>query len=342
LATDVTALRVVIAERDLTYAETLRALVSQLGLNVVNAVARTTAETLDLCSRLRPDVALVDVRLCAGTSLVPRITRVSADTRVIVLSSEQDRGSQGILEALTTGAAGAVFKHAAQEELHRALLDATSMSPAIPTETSQILLKHYIVALEDKRRRDLATMRALAAAVEAKDTLTGQHLMRVAGIARSTLDAIDPALSTNEEVEFGFMLHDVGKIGIPDSILHKPGPLSVQEWNVMRTHPDLGVNLVEPLGFSERTIEVIRSHHERWDGRGYPLCLERDEVPLSARVFAIADTYDAIVSDRPYRSKMSRAHALEVIAGEAGKQFDPEVTQIFLDVQDKAEDRLAV
>ena len=342
MATDVTALRVVIAERDLTCAEALRALVSQLGLNVVNAVARTTVETLDLCSRLRPDVALVDVRLCAGTSLVPRITRVSPDTRVIVLSSEQDRGSQGTLEALTAGAAGAVFKHAAQEELHKVLLDATSMKPAIPAETSQILLKHYIAALEDKRRRDLATMRALAAAVEAKDALTGQHLMRVSGIAMDTLDVIDPALSANEEVEFGFMLHDVGKIGIPDQILHKPGPLSVQEWRVMKTHPDLGVKLVEPLGFSELTIEIIRAHHERWDGRGYPLSLERDEIPLAARVFTVADTYDAIVSDRPYRSKMSRTHALEVIASESGKQFDPEVARIFLDIQADTEDKVAV
>jgi len=171
---------------------------------------------------------------------------------------------------------------------------------------------------------------ALMGAVAAKDSDTGRHLYRTSVVARACLELINRDLAEDEDVDFGFLLHDVGKIGIPDSILQKVTPLSEDEWAVMKQHPQIGLSIVAPIGFGQHTLDVIGSHHERWDGKGYPHGLSGPDIPLVARVFAVADTFDAMTRIRPYRTPLSKLEALKMIALGAGKQFDPQVVRIFL------------
>ena len=174
------------------------------------------------------------------------------------------------------------------------------------------------------------TVGALAAALESKDLGTGAHSQRVLMYAAELARAVDPSLLEEQSIEYGFLLHDVGKIGIPDSILRKQGPLTSGERSVLETHTLLGEQMLGgvPL-LSGGGIRVVRSHHERWDGRGYPDHLAGWQIPLGARVFAIADTLDAMTSDRPYRAALGWDEAVAEIAAQSARQFDPEVVDAF-------------
>jgi putative nucleotidyltransferase with HDIG domain len=126
-------------------------------------------------------------------------------------------------------------------------------------------------------------------------------------------------------MERGAILHDIGKIGISDSILLKPGPLTPQEWHIMHQHPDIGARIIEGIPFLQEAMPVIRYHQERWDGSGYPIGLKGTEIPLMARIFAVVDAYDALTTDRPYRQKMNAQDALMYLGEQAGIHFDPDV-----------------
>ncbi|MFP5298169.1 MAG: HD-GYP domain-containing protein [Actinomycetota bacterium] len=183
----------------------------------------------------------------------------------------------------------------------------------------------------DERTENLAgVVESLAYAVEIKDPHTGQHMFRTAMLASACLEQIDYELSLDEDVGYGFLLHDVGKIGVPDHILRKPGELTGDEWSIMKTHPEMGARIVRPMGFAQSTIDVIAYHHERWDGRGYPYGLEGTEIPLAARVFSVVDTYDALTCERPYRQALPKDVALHHISLGAGTQFDPVVVASFI------------
>ena len=153
-------------------------------------------------------------------------------------------------------------------------------------------------ALDSVREMYVATMTSLAQVVEAKDSTTRGHLDRTQRYGLALAERVDPQLVERPEVAYGFFLHDIGKVGIPESVLCKPGPLTDDEWDIMRTHPSIGAQIVEPIRFLEGAVEIVRTHHERWDGRGYPIGLRGEEIPLAARVFAIADCFDAMTSDR--------------------------------------------
>ena len=141
---------------------------------------------------------------------------------------------------------------------------------------------------------------------------------------------MDSELAADPSAEYGFLLHDVGKIGIPDDVLQKPGPLDDDERSLMQTHTLLGEQMLGGVAFLQGVgMGVVRSHHERWDGSGYPDRLARDEIPLGARIFAVADTLDAITSDRPYRAAGPWDRAREVIVQESRRQFDPDVVDAF-------------
>jgi HD-GYP domain-containing protein (c-di-GMP phosphodiesterase class II) len=187
-------------------------------------------------------------------------------------------------------------------------------------------------ALDDVREMYVATMTALAQVVEAKDSTTRGHLDRTQRYGLALAERVDPVLAARPEVAYGFFLHDIGKVGIPESVLCKPGPLTDDEWDIMRTHPRIGAQIVEPIRFLEGAVEIVRTHHERWDGRGYPMGLGGEQIPLAARVFAIADSFDAMTSDRPYRAALSFDHAFDEIRRGSGTQFDPDVVAVFLEM----------
>jgi HD-GYP domain-containing protein (c-di-GMP phosphodiesterase class II) len=177
-----------------------------------------------------------------------------------------------------------------------------------------------------------ATVVALARALESKDSGTGAHSQRVQRYALELAAAVAPELLGDASAEHGFLLHDVGKIGIPDSVLRKRGPLDADERRLMETHTLMGERMLSDVALLRgEGLKVVRSHHERWDGCGYPDRLAGDEIPIGARVFAIADTLDALTNDRPYRAAGSWDDACKVIASEAGAQFDPDVVDAFLE-----------
>ncbi len=180
-------------------------------------------------------------------------------------------------------------------------------------------------------------VRTLAEVCEAKDHYTRSHLDRTYHYAMLLTQRLAPDLARRAEIGYGFLLHDIGKVGIPESVLNKSAPLSDEEWAVMRTHPLLGVRLVEPLRFLGDAVGIIRSHHERWDGRGYPEGLRGEEIFLPARIFMMADTFDAMTTDRPYRRAMPIHQALEEIDRHAGTQFDPEVARGWIALVEEAE-----
>jgi response regulator RpfG family c-di-GMP phosphodiesterase len=176
------------------------------------------------------------------------------------------------------------------------------------------------------------TLRALGAAIDLRDSETAGHSMRV---CRSALE-IARKMSWPEKslgsLARGAYLHDIGKLGIPDGILRKPGPLTAEEWKLMQQHVQIGFVLVKDIPFLADAAELVLSHHERFDGCGYPRRLRGEEIPLSARIFAVADTLDAITSDRPYRCASSFEVARETIRRISGSQFDPQVVAAFLSI----------
>ena len=184
-------------------------------------------------------------------------------------------------------------------------------------------------ALERARDMYIATMKSLAHVVEAKDPTTRGHLDRTAHYGLALARVVDPVLAARPEVAYGFFLHDIGKVGIPESILCKAGPLTELEWIVMRSHPNQGARIVEPIPFMGEAVEIVRTHHERFDGGGYPRGLRGEQIPLAARIFAIADSFDAMTSDRPYRSALSTEEAVAEVRAGSGTQFDPLCVEAF-------------
>lgn len=187
---------------------------------------------------------------------------------------------------------------------------------------------------ERSRRRELqrsytATVRALSNAVEARDAYTGKHAERVTAYGLMLARVVQPALANSPAIEFAFLLHDIGKLAVPDAILFKPGPLTADEFAVMSRHAVIGAEIVAQIDFLADSVPVVRHHHERWDGTGYPDGLRETDIPLAARIFAVADVLDALSTDRPYRSASPLAQAREMVLAEAGTHFDPEIIDAF-------------
>jgi ribonuclease P protein subunit RPR2 len=192
-------------------------------------------------------------------------------------------------------------------------------------------------ALHDLEESYLATVRTLAFVVEAKDTHTRSHLDRAHDYAVALASRVAPELAQDQTLRYGFFLHDIGKIGIPERILSKPAPLTDEEWAIMRTHPLLGAQILSPVKFLVPALPIVESHHEKWDGTGYPRGLRGEEIPLGARIFAVVDAFDAMTSDRPYRRALSFEQALDQISRGGGTQFDPEVLRAFVALCEDAE-----
>lgn len=176
------------------------------------------------------------------------------------------------------------------------------------------------------------TIEGWAKALEVRDIETKGHSKRVTLLTDQLASSMSYKESELVHLRRGAMLHDIGKIGIPDSILFKPGKLTDEEWNVMRTHPQIAYDLLSTIDFLKPALDIPRYHHEKWDGSGYPRGLESDLIPQAARIFAVVDVYDALSSDRPYRKHWKKDRVLEFIRAQSGVHFDPEVVEKFLKI----------
>jgi HD-GYP domain-containing protein (c-di-GMP phosphodiesterase class II) len=176
------------------------------------------------------------------------------------------------------------------------------------------------------------TLEALASALEARDPYTQAHTSRIRDMAVALAVRMQLPADVRRATRLGAVLHDVGKIGISDTILHKPGPLTDAEWKVMKTHPEIGEHMLRGIDFLRPALPVIRHHHERWDGKGYPDGLAGDAIPIGARIVGVCDAFDAMTTDRPYKSAMPVYDALNEVRRNAGTQFDPVCASLLVDV----------
>ena len=179
-------------------------------------------------------------------------------------------------------------------------------------------------------QEELQEMMALARSVEEKDEATQGHCSRIERLALHTGERLGLSGDQLITLSYAAYLHDVGKVKVPDEILNKPSSLTDEEWKEMRKHPDYGAEMLKEKDFLREAAEIVRSHHERYDGTGYPRGLRGEEIPIEARIIAVVDAYDAMTSDRPYRPAMSKEEALEELKKNAGTQFDPRVVNAFL------------
>ena len=176
------------------------------------------------------------------------------------------------------------------------------------------------------------TLNALTAALDCRDKETEGHCRRVSEYAVRLAEEIGMDAPAIRILRRGSLIHDIGKIGVPDAVLHKPGPLTRGEWEVMQKHPQAGWEMLQSIPQLREEVLLVLTHQERWDGKGYPFGLEAEAIPLNARLFAIVDAFDAILSDRPYRKGRPYDDAAAIIAGEAGRQFDPQLVEAFLQI----------
>src|SRR5690242_1073232 len=278
--------------------ENQRAFLESQGYEVLMAESDETAE--ELCGQLQPDLVLLhDHRpRLVGADLCRRMKRdpVNKLTPIVLISSSPT--SEEALRAREAGAAD-------YWETPCSLRDALGRIEAF------LRLKNYI----DEQAK--AVVLALARSVEARHSVTGDHTGQLADYAAKLGENLGMTEEELEELRLGCQLHDIGKVAVPDRILLKPERLSAEETEIVRQHPETGEKICAPLKSLRRILPIIRHHHERMDGSGYPDGLSGEEIPLQARILQIADVYDALIKDRPYRGALSPEDALEILRREA-------------------------
>ncbi len=180
-----------------------------------------------------------------------------------------------------------------------------------------------------------ATIEGWSAALDLRDKETEGHTQRVTETTLRLAKRMGFSKTEIVHIRRGALLHDIGKMGVPDHILLKPDKLTDEEWVIMRKHPELAYHLLSPIQYLQEALDIPYCHHEKWDGTGYPRGLKGEEIPFAARIFAIVDVWDALTSDRPYRLAWSRDRALEYIRSLSGTHFDPQVVETFLETIDQ-------
>lgn len=340
--------RVLVADDEMSIREILADGLESFGFAVVQAA--NAAEAFDVVKRGGIDLVLSDIEMPgeSGLSLLRRIKDHDPDVDVIMVTGVVD--FETAVGTIRQGAADYVSKPFNLEEV-RIVVERTLEKRRLIREN-----RDYQQKLEFKvadRTRELvaknreveglyaeleesyeSTLEALITALDFRDNETLGHSRRVVEYAVLVAQAMgvgEPELSW---IRRGAILHDVGKIGVSDAILRKPGKLDAAEWEEMRRHPEMGYMMLKHIRFLKPALEIVHCHQERWDGSGYPRGLKGDEIPLGARIFAAVDTFDAMTSDRPYRAALSIEAAREEIRRFSGIQFDPRIATAFLSIEE--------
>jgi response regulator RpfG family c-di-GMP phosphodiesterase len=284
------------------------------------------------------DLVISDITMrgMSGLELIPHLKARAPETVVIVISGAQT--VESAINALRVGAFDYVMKPFDLQHVeaavrrafeHRALLEEKRryenyLEEMVARRTAE--LDRALRSLEDAYR---TTLKALTAALEARDHETHGHSERVVAFSLRLGRELRLDAEAMRALEFGSLLHDIGKIGVPDAVLRKPAGLSADEWKRMREHPLHGRKILGGIEFLSGAARVVAEHHEKWDGSGYPLGLRGEEIDLNARIFAVADAFDAMTSDRVYRRGMPYEEASAELDSHAGQQFDPRVVEAF-------------
>jgi len=299
------------------------AMTTRLPDAIVLDVGMPGTDGLAFCRELKADPATADIPvvLLTGTNYGTEADAAAAGANAFLLKPFSPLELLTVVERLAGDVQGVPFRVSKARPEEQLLLYARDLRHVLEVERGQRVL------LESAYRE---TVSALATALETKDTGTREHSARVQRYAAELARAVEPDLVDDESTEYGFLLHDIGKIGIPDHILQKPGPLTTEERRLMETHTILGEQMLGGVALLQgEGLCIVRSHHERWDGSGYPDRRAGTDIPIGARVFAVADSLDAMTSDRPYRAALSWEEAGREIVRQTGRQFDPEVVRAF-------------
>jgi response regulator RpfG family c-di-GMP phosphodiesterase len=331
--------RVLIVDAEQDVRELIGALLGEEGY--VFAAAATAEQARELLQSSEFHLVLCDLKLSGrdGLWLLDRLRAEQPATAVIMLTAHGD--TEAAVECLRRGASDYLLKPPNLVDLVR------SIERALAKRRLELARHRYRTSLEQRVREKTAdlskalreveaayssTLYALVAALDAREHETSDHSRRVVRYTLAIAERMSVPAAELPDVARGALLHDIGKIGVPDAILLKPAKLLPAEWDEMRKHPETGHTILQSIPFLRVPAEIVLAHQERWDGKGYPRGLVGEEIPLGARIFAIADTLDAITSNRPYRRGQSLEKAREEIARCAGVQFDPRCAEAFLSI----------
>ena len=285
------------------------------------------------------DLVLSDIVMpeMDGLKLLAELRLADPDVPVIMVTAMHDISIA--LEAIRAGAYDYILKPFEKDQLYLSVRRALEHRQVVlENQTYQSDLEHLVaertqqlsIALQDLEESYDDTLEALGGALDAKDAETEGHSQRVTAFTIAIAKAMDVDRSLLRHIARGAFLHDIGKMGIPDQILRKPGPLTAEEREIMRKHCEIGYAVLERIPFLKEAAEIVLAHQESYDGSGYPRGLKGAQIPLGARIFAVADTLDAMISDRPYRKAVPISAARAEIQLYSGRQFDPHVVEVFL------------
>ena len=304
-------------------------------INVISTTDPTQVEAIYL--EQNSDLILLDLNMpeMDGYQVLAKIREVDPDyPPIIVLTAQSDRESR--IKALDLGARDFLAKPFDRVELMtriRNMLEVRIMTKAMKNQNKILdgMVKERTKELNDTR---LEVIRRLGRAAEYRDDMTGYHIIRMSRY--SQLLALAAGMSENEAETLlnASPMHDIGKIGIPDNVLLKPGKLDSEEWTIMQTHVDIGVEILSgsSSALMDMAAEIAQNHHEKWDGSGYPCALAGENIPLTGRIVAIADVFDALTTERPYKKAWPIEETVEFLKDQRGKHFDPELVELFLEI----------
>ncbi|MEZ5541696.1 MAG: response regulator [Pseudomonadota bacterium] len=326
---------ILIIDDQLTSRQILKQLVSTIEQNLVVQDFANPLEALAWVSRNPVDLVLVDYKMpeMNGVEFIRkyRMSPTSAHVPVIMVTSIEDRNVR--YEALGVGATDFLMKPVDHHECRarcRNLLTQHQQYKII-SDRSRWLERRVAEATSEIRMRERETLLRLARAGEYRDEETGNHIIRMAKYSRIIAEELGLSRDEAEVIEMAAPMHDIGKIGIRDDILLKPGKLTPEEFEVMKTHTIIGYEILKdsPSKFLQMGGIIALGHHEKYDGSGYPYGKKGDEIPIEARIVAVADVFDALVSERPYKNAWSTSAALEYMQSHRGRHFDPQVLDAF-------------
>lgn len=288
-------------------------------------------QAIEKAKALLPDVILLDVMMpgMTGFEVCQRIRNDPqvAEIPIIILTALDDRES--LLNSLKAGADDFISKPFDRYELRARLFGITRLNRyhKLVQERTKLQEAHaqLLKAYE-------ATIEGWSRAMDLRDRETEGHGQRVTELTLRLAMAYGIEAQELVHIRRGALLHDMGKLGIPDSILHKSEKLTDEEWALMRQHPRLAYNMLHPIEYLRPALDIPYCHHENWDGSGYPRGLKGEEIPLAARLFAVVDVWDALISDRPYRQAWTHENALSYIKEQSGKHFEPQIVDLFFRV----------
>lgn len=320
-------LNILLVDDEATILELFSEMLSELGHRVTATV--DPGEALRLGSREKFDIAFLDQFLgpTRGLDLMQDLAARAPDLSFVIVTAN---GSADLaVEALQRGALDFLTKPFFENDVVHTI-DFVRKKRELEQRRKGLMTELELRVKEKTEELiqvNFSVLAALASAVEKKDLGTYGHSLRVSGFAERIAEGLRLSRQERDDLRAAAMLHDIGKIGISDSILGKPGPLTSDEMAVVRRHPENGVEILRPLRHYQPILPAILHHHEHFDGSGYPRGLAGERIPLLARIISVADTYDAILSDRPYRSAADHERAIDVFRSQAGRQFDPAVVE---------------